>query len=171
MKLYSVKVVARTLDLSERRVRQLRDEGIIQEEMPGLYNLTKTNHDYINFLRGNSSVEGKLNYNEERAKLVRAKRQNEELDLKIKQSYLHETEDIEAVMGEMLTNFKVRLLGIPSKLSPILATKKSKTDIYKILKDAVEEALNELSDFGTAFNIESGEGENGEEKENSPSDI
>jgi len=170
MKLHSVKVVARTLDLSERRVRQLRDEGIIKEEMPGLYNLMKTNHDYINFLRGNSSIDGKLNYNEERAKLVRAKRQNEELDLKIKQNNLHETEDIEVAMGEMLTNFKVRLLAIPPKLSPILATKKSKTDIYKILKDAVEEALNELSDFKTAFNIESREGED-EEKEDSSKDI
>ena len=170
MKLHTVKVVARTLDLSERRVRQLRDEGVIKEEMPGLYNLMKTNHDYINFLRGNTSVDGNLNYNEERAKLVRAKRQNEELDLKIKQNTLHETEDIEAVMGEMLTNFKVRLLGIPSKLSPILATKKSKSDIYKILKDAVEEALNELSDFNTAFNFESREGED-EAEEDSTSDL
>lgn len=170
MKLHSVKVVARTLDISERRVRQLRDEGVIKEEMPGLYSLSKTNHDYINFLRGNTSIDGTLNYNEERAKLVRAKRQNEELDLKLKQSNLHETTEIETVMGDMLTNFKVRLLGIPSKLSPILATKKSKTEIYNILKDAVEEALEELSDFKTAFNIESWEGED-EEKEDSASDI
>ena len=51
MKLYDVKAVARFLDVSERRVRQLRDEKVIAEVRPGLYDLIDTNHRYINYLR------------------------------------------------------------------------------------------------------------------------
>ena len=43
LKLYDVKAVARFLDVSERRVRQLRDEKVIAEVRPGLYNLIDTN--------------------------------------------------------------------------------------------------------------------------------
>ena len=46
MKLYDAKAVARFLDISERRVRQLRDEKVIQESRPGLYDLIDTNHRY-----------------------------------------------------------------------------------------------------------------------------
>ena len=44
MKLYDVRAIARFLDVSERRVRQLRDEKVIAEVRPGLYDLIDTNH-------------------------------------------------------------------------------------------------------------------------------
>ncbi len=47
MTLYTSKVVADWLGLSERRVRQLRDEGIITEARPGLYDLKATISKYI----------------------------------------------------------------------------------------------------------------------------
>lgn len=122
--------------------------------MPGLYKLIETNHAYINYLKGNSQAEQNLNYYQERAKLVKTKRLNEELDLQTRKKELHESEIIEEIMGEMLTNFKVRLMAIPAKLSPALAAERDKTKIYKILQEAVEEALNELADFQTAFYVE-----------------
>ena len=42
MRLYTSKVIADWLGLTERRVRQLRDEGIIEEQAPGLYDLRAT---------------------------------------------------------------------------------------------------------------------------------
>lgn len=154
MKLHTAAAVAKFLNLTDRRVRQLRDEGVIREIRPGLYNLLEVNHAYIDYLKGDTPVEEKISYHEERAKLVRAKRQNQELDLRLRERELHESAEVEAVISEMLANFKVRLMAIPSKLSPLLASKKSKTEIYKILSEAVEEALQELSDFQTAFAIE-----------------
>ena len=44
MKLYDVRAIARFLDVSERRVRQLRDEKVIAEDRPGLYDLIDTYH-------------------------------------------------------------------------------------------------------------------------------
>ena len=154
MKLHTTAAVAKFLNLTDRRVRQLRDEGVIREIRPGLYNLLEVNHAYIDYLKGDTPVEEKISYHEERAKLVRAKRQNQELDLRLRERELHESAEVEAVISEMLANFKVRLMAIPAKLSPLLASKKSKTEIYKIMSEAVEEALQELSDFQTAFAIE-----------------
>ena len=58
MKLYDTKQVARFLDITERRVRQLREEGIISELRPGLYDLIDTNHRYINYLRNRNPDNG-----------------------------------------------------------------------------------------------------------------
>lgn len=152
MKLYDAKAVARFLDITERRVRQLRDEKIIEEYRPYLYELMETNRRYINYLRQrNPESEERIDYQAERAKLVMAKRKNEEFDLLVKENQLHSSEDIEQVMTNMLINFKTRLMAIPSKLSPILCKKTDKTDIFTILKQSIDEALNELSDFKTAF--------------------
>ena len=49
MKLYTTKIVAQYLDLSERRVRQLRDEGVLEEKAPGLYDLRSSVRRYINY--------------------------------------------------------------------------------------------------------------------------
>lgn len=164
MKLYDSKVVARFLDVSERRVRQLRDEKIIAEARPGLYDLTDTNHRYINYLRKrNPESEEVIDYNTERAKLVRAKRKNEEYELQLKEKQLHAAADIEAVMNNMLVNFKSRMMAIPAKLSPVLCKKTDKAEIFKLLKEQIDEALQELSDFKTAF----GEGAADDEESNS----
>lgn len=153
MKLYDTKQIARFLDLSERRVRQLRDEGVISESArPGLYDLIETNRRYINYLRKhNPDSADRLDYNAERAKLVRAKRKSEEYELQLKESRLHSSEDIETVMTAMLINFKSRLSSIPSKLAPLLSKKNNTAEIAKLLKDQMDEALTELSDYKTAF--------------------
>lgn len=151
MKLYTSKVIAKYLDVSERRVRQMRDENIITEYAPGLYELRKTINEYINYIRKGETDDEKINYNLERAKLVRAKRENEEFELQLKEGKLHSSEDIELVMSDMLINFKTRLMAIPAKLSPILSKKTDKAEIFQILKEAEDEALNELSDFKTVF--------------------
>lgn len=152
MKLYDAKAVARFMDISERRVRQLRDEKVIAEVRPGLYDLTDTNHRYINYLRKrNPESEESIDYNTERAKLVRAKRKSEEYDLQLKEQRLHASEDIEAVMTDMLANFKARLMAIPSKLAPVLCKKTDRAEIFRLLKEHIDEALMELSDFKTAF--------------------
>ena len=164
MKLYDVKAIARILDISERRVRQLKAENIIQEYkgMSGLYELVPTIHKYINYLRKRNPESGEnIDYNAERAKLVKAKRLNEEYDLRVKEGDLHTSADIESVMTDMLINFKSRLMAIPAKLSPALSRKTDKAEISKILKSAVDEALNELSDFNRIFGNGGNDGESG----------
>lgn len=164
MKLYTVKAVAVWLDLTESRVRQLRKQKIITEYRPGLYDLKTVTHEYINYLRNNSTAETSVDYNTERAKLVRAKRESQELELRLRREELHEAAEIEQVMTDILVKFKTRLMAIPAKLSPILTKKKDQTEIFMIIKKAIDETLEELSDFRGIFGYNGGVGED-EEKD------
>jgi len=164
LKLYNVKAIARILDLTERRVRQLKSENVIEEykDMPGLYALVPTVHAYVNYIRKrNPESAESIDYNTERAKLVRAKRLNEEYDLRVKEGDLHSSADVEAVMADMLITFKSRLMAIPAKLSPTLSKKTDKAEIHRILKASVDEALNELADFDKTFGKGAADDENG----------
>lgn len=134
--------------MTERNVRLLRDKGVLTEYKPGLYDLPTVTVQYINFLRQkNPEAEDKVDYNTERAKLVRAKRESQELELQVRKNEIHTTEDVEKALTDMLVNFRTKLMAIPAKLSPIMAKKKDQTEIFKLLKAAIDETLEELSDF------------------------
>ena len=148
MKAYTSKAVAAWLDISERRVRQLRDEKVITEIRPGLYDLKTVNHQYINYLRKNNpESESAIDYNAERAKLVRAKREAQELELQLRRNEVHTTEDVEQVMTDTLVRFKTRLMAIPAKVSPILSKKKDQTEIFKLLKSAMMKCWKNFQTF------------------------
>ena len=155
MKMYTAAAVARRLDMTERNVRLLRDKGVLTEYKPGLYDLPTVTVQYINFLRQkNPEAEDKVDYNTERAKLVRAKRESEELELQVRKNELHTTEDIEKALTDVLVNFRTKLMAIPAKLSPIMAKKKDQTEIFKLMKAAIDETLEELADFDKICEVE-----------------
>ena len=125
--------------MTERNVRLLRDKGVLTECKPGLYDLQTVTVQYINFLRQKNP--------EAEDKLVRAKRESEELELQVRKNELHTTEDIEKALTDVLVNFRTKLMAIPAKLSPIMAKKKDQTEIFKLMKTAIDETLEELADF------------------------
>ena len=147
MKLYTAAVVAQWLDISDRRVRQLRQKGVLEEARPGLYNLKDCVHRYIEYLKKDGSAEEAVDYNTERAKLARAKREREELDLQLKRREVLQAADVEKVMVEMLLRFRQKIRNIPVKQSPALAVETDQMEIFLALKRATDEALEELADF------------------------
>lgn len=151
MKLYTAKAISKVLGITERRINQLRADGIIREYRENLFILSGAVQDYIDYIKNGSTADG-TDYNAERALLAKAKRENQELDLKIKKKELHESADIERIITDMLINFKSRLMAIPSKLSPVLAKKTDNAEIFNILRESIEEALTELADFDSVFN-------------------
>lgn len=112
MKLYTTKIVAQYLDLSERRVRQLRDEGVLEEKAPGLYDLRSSVRRYINYLRGDEG--GKADLNEERAKLTKEKRIAAETENKVRNGELYRKSDITVGMTTVVMNLRSRLLACPT---------------------------------------------------------
>lgn len=161
MTLYTSKVVAQWLCLTERRVRQLRDEGVIVEARPGLYELQPTVARYITYIGG----AGKETLTNERMKLTRAKREAAELENELRKGEVHRTEDIERGIKSMFLNIRSRFLALPAKLSPTLATMGgNQTGIFDELKQAIDEILEEMSDYRAAFAVQDGESD-GEEAE------
>lgn len=161
MTLYTSKVVAQWLCLTERRVRQLRDEGVIVEARPGLYELQPTVARYITYIGG----AGKETLTNERMKLTRAKREAAELENELRKGEVHRTEDIERGIKSMFLNIRSRFLALPAKLSPTLATMGgNQTGIFDELKQDIDEILEEMSDYRVAFAVQDGESD-GEEAE------
>ena len=161
MTLYTSKVVAQWLCLTERRVRQLRDEGVIVEARPGLYELQPPVARYITYIGG----AGKETLTNERMKLTRAKREAAELENELRKGEVHRTEDIERGIKSMFLNIRSRFLALPAKLSPTLATMGgNQTGIFDELKQAIDEILEEMSDYRVAFAVQDGESD-GEEAE------
>lgn len=146
--------------MTERNVRHLVKKKVLTEYRPGLFRLKENVRAYINYLRKQGpEQEEEPDYNKERALMVRTKRETAELELKLRKNELHQSEDIELIMSDMLLRFRTKLMSIPAKQSPILAEKEDQKEVFKILKTAIDEALDELSNYDTAF------GDNDEEVE------
>lgn len=95
-------------------------------------------------------------YTTERALLMRAKRLEQEYETGLKEGKLHEAKDVELIVTKMLMNFRSRIMAVPSKLAPRLTKENDTNAIYEILKEAMDDALNELSDYDKLF--ETGDG-------------
>ena len=161
MKLYTSTVVAQWLDVTDRRVRQLRKQGVLAEARPGLYDLKDCVHRYIEYLKRDGTPEENVDYNTERAKLVKAKREKEELELELQRREVIKAADVERVMTAMLLRFRQKIRNIPVKHSPALAVETNQTEIFMMLKRATDEALEELADFDSLFSETEGIQEDG----------
>lgn len=146
--------IAEVLGLTERRIRQLRQQGVLRSNSAGNYLLNESVQAYIEFVTkgtdgsGNSAA---LDLTRERAGLMKAKREDQEYELALKRGDLHRSSEIRQVMSAVFGNFRSRLLSIPAKASPVVAVKSNKAEIYQYLKELIDEALNELADFDKLF--------------------
>ena len=153
MKLYTSNVAADWLAVTPRRVRQLRDGGVLVEKVPGLYDLQSSVVRYISYLRKGS---GNTNLNDERAMLTRAKREAADMENEERRGNLHSTGDIEKGLTALCLNMRGRFSGLPAKLSGELSQMGgNQAGIHDKLKAAIDETLEELSHFNVAFALKS----------------
>ena len=148
MTLYTSKAVAQWLGLTERRIRQMRDAGIIREAKPGLYDMKPTVQAYLAYLRNNNG-----DLNQQRAELTKTKKELAKLELDERKGDLHRTEDVEQALSTMLI-FRTKIMSMPAKLAKTLAGMSDSAEIYDLLKKETDEALDELSDYDTAFAVQ-----------------
>ena len=157
MRRYTSKVIAQWLGVTERRIRQLRDEGILTEEQHGLYDLKKSVIMYITYLRKGGK---KADLNDERAALAKAKREALEMENQLRRGSMHTTEDIEQGIKTMCLNIRSRFLTLPAKLSVEIAAIEAgsgrQAEIYDKLKGAIDEVLEDLSDYNVTFAVRGG---------------
>ena len=160
MKLCTDKVVADWLALTQKRVKQLRDEGVLIEKSPGLYDLRASVLRYVNYIRTGNRAD----LNGERALLTKAKREAADMENEVRRGNLHKTEDIEKGLAAMCLNIRGRLSTLPAKLSGELAQMGGdRAGIFDKLKAAIDEALEDLSSYNVAFAIKGGDDEEEQE--------
>lgn len=153
MKLCTDKVVADWLALTPKRVKQLRDEGVLIEKKPGLYDLRASVLRYVNYIRTGNRAD----LNGERALLTKAKREAADMENDVRRGTLHSSEDIEKGIKTMCLNIRSRFLTLPAKLAPKLAEMSgNQAAIFDELNRAMKEALEGLSNYNIAMAMPDG---------------
>lgn len=153
MKLCTDKVVADWLALTQKRVKQLRDEGVLIEKKPGLYDLRASVLRYVNYIRTGNRAD----LNGERALLTKAKREAADMENDVRRGTLHSSEDIEKGIKTMCLNIRSRFLTLPAKLAPKLAEMGgNQAAIFDELNRAMKEALEGLSNYNIAMAMPDG---------------
>ena len=145
-RLITAKDLAEIVGISKRRVNQLvKEGGIFFKELDGKFDVQKN---VENFYKNKfSDTDAKANYDDERAKHEKIKRERASLHLKLLKGDLHKSKDVEEAMTMMIVNAKQKLLGLPTKAAPMVIGYKDITSIQQILSQVVEEALLELVEY------------------------
>ena len=139
--------ISEIFGISTRRVQQLAKDGVFVRVGHGQFDLPASVNSFIVYRLDDTKDEGVLDKSTEEAMWTRARRQKTELELQIMRGDLHRSEDVRRVMNDMLGAFRARILSIPSKFSPQLVGLTEIPPIKVVLKQAVHEALEELSDY------------------------
>lgn len=146
------KVLEIAFGIGERRVRQLAQENILVKSRRGRYLLIESVSNYIVHLKANNDLKNhvedkKIDYDEERAIHENVKRQKAELELRKMQNMLHEAKELEKVMADMLYNFRVKILAVPSRFAPALANEHDPVVINQLLKETMNQTLTEEDEY------------------------
>lgn len=165
----SAAVLGNIFGVTDRRIRQMAEEGIIVRAAKGRYNLVDSLKNYILSLKlavdsnDGDNPDGELNFEEEKALHERVKRHISEMKLQTMKGELHKADDVRHVMTDMLSSFKTRMMNIPAKVAPVLEDRDAGY-IKERLTSEITEALNELKDYNPAdfYSDEYVEGEDDE---------
>lgn len=139
--------LGRALGLSQQRIGQLIDEGIVVRDETarnGQVMLFESLRNYFLSRNVNLGDDANVNFWKERGLHEKAKRELAEVKLAKTRGQLYESATVEAVLSELLTNFRAKLSGLPAKYAPQLQNR-TRSEIYKSLTSAIEELLTELA--------------------------
>ncbi len=150
----SSRVLGEIAGIGERQVRNLADEGIFVRNSHGRYLLMKSLKNYILNLKVAKAGEkvasdfeaGELDLEHEKARHEHLKAMITEIRLQLIKGQVHKSEDVGAVITNMFTKFRSKMMAVPYKLAPKLEGK-NRTETADILKEEINFALAELADY------------------------
>mgnify|MGYP005967737297 FL=1 len=143
------KELAQCLGISARQVRNLRQEGLF-EKVPQSrgYILENCVREYINFkVNAEMGRSASISKEQIQAQHEEVKKQISILRLRKLRRELHEAADVEAFLTDMLTRFKSRILSLPTKIAMQTAGESDMNRIVQSVTKALNEALEELSEY------------------------
>ena len=143
----SAAVLGNIFGVTDRRIRQMAEEGIIVRAAKGRYNLVDSLKNYILSLKlavdsnDSDNPDGELNFEEEKALHERVKRHISEMKLQTMKGELHKADDVRHVMTDMLSSFKTRMMNIPAKVAPVLEDRDAGYIKERLTSDNVTEIV------------------------------
>lgn len=143
--------VATHLDMSPQRVRDLLKQGVLTRgHGQDSLDIDECRKNYIRYLRmrskGLQNNSGDLN--EEKTRLTKLQADKAELEVREMEQSLVSVEKITEEWVGYAANVRSKLLALPSKVSHRVQSADTYAEAEKILKEAVYDALYELSNNG-----------------------
>ena len=150
VKLVDTKELAAFVGVDVRRIQQLTQDGIIKKEPGGKYDFVRAVHALIQYYRQKSDNRRSNDSEEmagEKIKQINVKRRLEELKLAQLEGELHKAEDLERIIGAMLTRLRINLLAFSKGLGPILREMDDAMEISEKIDERIRRALNEVTEL------------------------
>ena len=139
---------AEWLDLSERRFRELIDEGVIERSAKGGYDLKAVVQQYVRNLRevaaGRGGAEAQEQKGSHDARRAAALADKAEMEVAEMRGQLIPADDVRDVLHSAVMIMKTRILAVPTKSAARLGLK-DMVAAEKVIREEVIEALEGLS--------------------------
>jgi phage terminase Nu1 subunit (DNA packaging protein) len=144
-------VLASLLGVSERRVRELRDEGVIPDNGHGQYRLGDAIPAYCGHIRpasgkaakSGSDAADELDTNRARESRLRGDRL-ELINAQLRAD-LVPADEMEAAMGQAFDAVRGKVLALPSRAAPLLLGSRTAIEIQDKLTELVHDACGDLA--------------------------
>lgn len=133
-----------------QEVHEYQKAGVIKQvKQRGTFHFVEAVRALGIYWRERARRKGSQNTDLDREKLLQlsAKREMDEIKLQTIRGDVHRTEDIEKVFGAMVTRIRSNLLSLPMGVAPAVAGKENINQIAEIIKDRLDRALYEVSNF------------------------
>jgi terminase small subunit / prophage DNA-packing protein len=147
--------VADHLFMSRQNASDLFARGILPDRGRGGADLDECRRAYIEHIRAQAAGrlgtgDGELDLTEERAR--KAKEEADRLEMQNAQmrGELLARTDVDAAVVGAFARVRARMIGVPSKVAPIVVTMDSPAEAEAAIRKAVYEALKELADTTVA---------------------
>ena len=141
---YGTKTIAQMFGISDRRVRQLVEMGVLTQTARGRFELIPTVKAFCDYLREriDNPGDGDENHKE---RLIKARADLAEMEAdRVK----GETVDVEAVTQawvDATSRFRAKMLALPHKAAPLVAVEDDADACHHLIEAQVHEALEELA--------------------------
>ena len=142
---YPLGTISKLLDLSERRVQQLSREGVIPKAERGRYELVGAVRGYVHYLRDRSIDSDVVSIDVARQRKTAAEAELAEIELAKARADVVSINDVALQWDAVLGACRTRLLGVPTKVAPMVAVETDQSLVKDTLEDAIYTALGELA--------------------------
>lgn len=147
--------VAKHLFMSRQAAYDLVTRGVIPDCSGKDHDIDAAREGYVLHLRavaGNrgGNADGELDLNEERARKAKEEADRLEMQNALLRGELLQREDVNTAVVGAFARVRARMIGVPSKVAPLVAAVENPAEVEGTIRKAIYEALKELSDTSVA---------------------
>ena len=142
--------VAAHLDISTSSLRALIETKVVDDAEPGRLDIDAARVNYIRHLRAQASGRGGDSLSRERARLAGEQADRAARENKLASAEVIERRDVIAILTAGFGAARSRLLGIPTRLAPLVVGLPV-NEVRAKLRSEIEEALEGLANARVTF--------------------